>query len=288
MIHSMTAFGRATADLGAFEATWEVRSVNHRYLEVAPRLPEDYRSLEPAVRERVRDRLQRGKVDVTLRPGEASGAGAGLELDRGLASALVELGGRLSHELGTAGELATADILQWPGVVRAAVGNDPEAQRRLLEALDSAVGELVEARGREGTALADALGERLDGLEAGLARIRERLPEVRQGFRDRLEEKLGELRERVDPDRLEQELALAAQRMDVDEELDRLATHAAETRRTLDEGGAVGRRLDFLMQEMNREANTIGSKSADAEVSQAVVDLRVLIEQMREQAQNIE
>ena len=288
MIRSMTAFARADADLGAIQATWEVRSVNHRYLEVHPRLPDGYRELDPGVRERGRARLERGKVDVNLRLDEAPGSGGRLELDTALAGDLLALGQRLNRELGAAGELAAADLMHWPGVVRTAALDDEEANRRLLDALDSAFADLVAAREREGASLAQTLTARLEAVEAGVARIRERLPEVRRTLRERLQERLGELRERVDPDRLEQEVVLMVQRMDVDEELDRLDTHVTETRRVLEAGGASGRRLDFLMQEMNREANTIGSKSADAEVSQAVVDLKVLIEQMREQAQNIE
>lgn len=288
MIRSMTAFARAEADLDAVQATWELRSVNHRYLEIQPRLPEGYRQLEPTVRERVRAQLERGKVDVTLRLGEAAGEGGRLELDQGLAASLVELAEQAHWQLGTARGLTTGELLQWPGVVRTPVLAEGEAERRLQEALNHALAELVAAREREGAALAEAMTERLETVETGLATIRRRLPEVRQALRERLEGRLQELQQQVDPERLEQELVLATQRTDVDEELDRLATHLAETRRVLEAGGPCGRRLDFLMQEMNREANTIGSKSADPEVSQTVVDLKVAIEQMREQAQNIE
>jgi len=284
----MTAFARREADLGAQQAVWELRTVNHRYLEVNPRLPDGYRALETPLRERARKLLQRGKLDATLRITENAGTEGGLRMDRDLARSLVELGRESVRELGTVGELSTAEVMRWPGVVVAATLDADEAYRRLTESLEGALDELVEAREREGEALAGLLGERLEGVEAGLAAIRERLPEVREGFRARLEERLGELRERLDPDRLEQEVVLQVQRADVDEELDRLATHTAEVRRVLEEGGAVGRRLDFLMQEMNREANTIGSKSPDAAVSQTVVDLKVLVEQLREQAQNIE
>jgi uncharacterized protein (TIGR00255 family) len=288
MIASMTAFARASADLDTVQAVWELRTVNHRYLEVNPRLPEGYRLLEPRVREQARGRLQRGKLDATLRITEVADEAGSLELNSELARAVIELGTEAQHELGTAGPLTTVDLLRWPGVVRSRALDEEEARRRLDDALATAFQELVEARSREGEALAEALRERLDGVERGVAEIRERLPEVRQTFRQRLEQRLGELRERVDPDRLEQELVMFLQRSDVAEEMDRLATHVAEVRRTVDEGGTVGRRLDFLMQEMNREANTIGSKSPDAAISQAVVDLKVLIEQMREQAQNIE
>ncbi|MFA9460487.1 YicC/YloC family endoribonuclease [Thiohalorhabdus methylotrophus] len=288
MIRSMTAFARSEADLGSQQAVWELRTVNHRYLEVNPRLPDGYRALETPVRERARGVLQRGKLDATLRLTENGGGGGRLRLDQELARSLADLGREAERELGTTGELSTAEIMKWPGVVVTATLDADEAQRRLREALDSALEGLVEARAREGQALSDALHERLDGVDAGLARIEERLPQVREAFRSRLEERLGELRERVDPDRLEQEVVMQVQRADVDEELDRLATHTAEVRRVLEEGGAVGRRLDFLMQEMNREANTIGSKSPDAAISQTVVDLKVLVEQLREQAQNIE
>ena len=288
MIRSMTAFARAEADLKAVQATWELRSVNHRYLEIQPRLPEGYRQLEPTVREWLRGQLERGKVDVTLRLGDIARAGNGLELDRDLAARLAALADEANRELGTAGGLTTGELLQWPGVVRTPGLEEGEAQRRLQEALDRALGDLVAAREREGVALAQAMRERLETVEGGVATIRRRLPEVRQALRERLEGRLQELRQQVDPDRLEQELVLATQRMDVDEELDRLATHVGETRRVLEAGGPCGRRLDFLMQEMNREANTIGSKSSDPEVSQTVVDLKVAIEQMREQAQNIE
>ncbi|MEF8792498.1 YicC/YloC family endoribonuclease [Thiohalorhabdus sp.] len=288
MIRSMTAFARAEADLEAVQATWELRSVNHRYLEIQARLPEGYRQLEPTVRERVRAQLERGKVDVTLRLGDITRDSGGLELDQGLAASLVALADEANRKLGTAGGLTTADLMQWPGVVRTPVLEESEAERRLQEALDRALSDLVAAREREGAALARAMQERLEAVEAGLASIRRRLPEVRQALRERLQGRLAELQQQVDPERLEQELVLATQRMDVDEELDRLATHVGETRRVLDAGGACGRRLDFLMQEMNREANTIGSKSSDPEVSQTVVDLKVAIEQMREQAQNIE
>jgi uncharacterized protein (TIGR00255 family) len=284
----MTAFARSTADLDAYQAVWELRTVNHRYLEINPRLSEGYRHLEPTVREQARALLQRGKLDATLRVTEAGNGANALQLDPEMARAVTELGTEAQHEFGTAGPLTTVDLLQWPGVVRARALEAEEAQRRLTEALETAFRDLVTAREREGESLDAMLRERLRGVEEGIAHIRERLPQVRQGFRDRLEERLGELRERVDPDRLEQELVMFLQRSDVDEEMDRLTTHVAEVRRTLDEGGTVGRRLDFLMQEMNREANTIGSKSPDAAISQAVVDLKVLIEQMREQAQNIE
>ncbi len=288
MIRSMTAFARAGADLGPYQAIWELRTVNHRYLDILPKLPEGYRDLEPEIRERVRTRLERGKLEVSLRVAETEGEAGFLELDHQLAGSLVELGREAARELGTIGNLSTGELLQWPGVVRPRSVDVEEVRRRLLEALDAALGDLIGVREREGQALARLMGDRLDGMDAGVSRIRGRLPAVREAFRGRLQERLAELQERLDPDRLEQEVAYLAQRSDIAEELDRLETHLGEARRVLAAGGAVGRRLDFLLQEMHREVNTVGAKSPDAEVSQTVVDLKVLVEQMREQAQNIE
>jgi uncharacterized protein (TIGR00255 family) len=284
----MTAFGRSQTASGADLLVWELRSVNHRYLDIHPRLPEGFRELEPTVREQVRGRIARGKVDVTLRRLEGQGGSGSLDLDEERAAAVVALGNRVSREHGTPGGLTTGEVLQWPGVVVEGGGGADEALEQARSALGEALDELMAAREREGAALAQAIEERLQGVADQVTVIRERLPEVRENYRQRLRERLQELAGSVDPERLEQELVLFAQRIDVDEELDRLDTHVAAVRESLQQGGAVGRRLDFLMQELNREANTIGSKSADGTVSQAAVDLKVLIEQMREQVQNIE
>jgi uncharacterized protein (TIGR00255 family) len=251
-------------------------------------LPEGFRELEPEIRHQLRERLGRGKVDVTLRRLEGRGDSAGLDLDDDMAAAVVALGNRISREHGAPGGLTTGEVLQWPGVVVAAGGSDEETLQAARGGLEEALAELVTIREREGEALSAAIRERLAGVEEQVAAVRDRLPEVREAYRQRLRDRLAELAGSVDPERLEQELVLFAQRIDVDEELDRLETHVAAVREALDQGGAVGRRLDFLMQELNREANTIGSKSADGAVSQAAVDLKVLIEQMREQVQNIE
>ena len=288
MIRSMTAFARAEAELGPVRAVWELRTVNHRYLDIRPRLPEDYRFLDPTVRERAQIRLERGKLDTDLRL-ETGGDGAGgLTLDADRARALVELGEQVRAELGTAGALATGELLAWPGVVQTAAPAPATTQQALADALDAALDKLVAGREREGEAMEAAIRSRLEAMDGGLDRVRERLPEVRTAFRQRLADRLGELGERLDSDRLEQEMVLATQRMDVDEETDRLATHIQEVGRILEEGGACGRRLDFLFQEMQREVNTIGSKSPDAAIGQTVVDMKVLVEQLREQAQNIE
>jgi uncharacterized protein (TIGR00255 family) len=285
-IRSMTAFasGEATTSWGVLAC--ELRSVNHRFLEIAARLPDDLRALEPALRERIGARIQRGKLDVSLRLRAAEGAGS-LQVDR---ARLAELA-RLSRELEADFPGLRTDfsqLLQIPGVVRGE-GIDPaQLQAEALALLDRVLDGFVEAREREGAKLAQAIVERLDGIAAIREQVRECIPAIREGQRTRLQARLADLAQPVDPGRLEQELVLALQKLDVDEELDRLDAHVAEARRVLKLREAVGRRLDFLLQEFNREANTLGSKSVDTRTSSAAIELKVLIDQIREQVQNIE
>ena len=294
MVQSMTAFAREeiSAEWGA--AAWELRSVNHRYLDVSLRLPEELRSLDAAVRERIGARVRRGKVDCSLRIQPIAGAAAGLSLDLDLAERLldarrkVEATARRSPGGLPLRPPTAVDILRWPGVVeppgidRAAVGE------ATLGLLDRALDVLVAARAREGAKLGDLVGRRCDEIANIAARVRTALPDVQERYRSRLVARLDEARIDSDPNRLAQELVLFASRTDVAEELDRLDAHVTEVRDALGGGSPIGRRLDFLMQELQREANTLGSKSADADTSRASVDLKVLIEQMREQVQNIE
>lgn len=285
-IRSMTAFasGEATTPWGVLAC--ELRSVNHRFLEIAARLPDDLRALEPALRERIGARIQRGKLDVSLRLRAAEGAGS-LQVDR---ARLAELA-RLSRELEADFPGLRTDfsqLLQIPGVVRGE-GIDPaQLHAEALALLDRVLDGFVEAREREGAKLAQAIVERLDGIAAIREQVRECIPAIREGQRTRLQARLADLAQPVDPGRLEQELVLALQKLDVDEELDRLDAHVAEARRVLKLREAVGRRLDFLLQEFNREANTLGSKSVDTRTSSAAIELKVLIDQIREQVQNIE
>ncbi|MFZ5657822.1 MAG: YicC/YloC family endoribonuclease [Pseudomonadota bacterium] len=282
----MTAFasGEATTPWGTLAC--ELRSVNHRFLEIATRLPDDLRALEPALRERIGARIQRGKLDVSLRLRGTEGAGS-LQVDR---ARLAELA-RLSRELEADFPGLRTDfsqLLQIPGVVRGE-GIDPaQLQAEALVLLDRVLDGFVEAREREGAKLAQAIVERLDGIAAIREQVRECIPAIREGQRTRLQARLADLAQPVDPGRLEQELVLALQKLDVDEELDRLDAHVAEARRVLRLREAVGRRLDFLLQEFNREANTLGSKSVDTRTSSAAIELKVLIDQIREQVQNIE
>ncbi len=291
MTLSMTAYARCDQDTQWGSLVWELRSVNHRYLEVAVRLPEELRGLEPQVRERLGKRLGRGKVDCVLRF-QARESSAELVPDETLVSRLISVGRKfeaIAQDGGMAVRpLRVIDILRWPGVLRVA-GLDTEALgTESLRLLDRAVDEMRATRAREGAHLAGVIRQKLDAVEKIVELVRGWLPELVQKFRERLMDRLGDLRKDLDAARVEQEIVLFAQRADVDEEIDRLSAHLTEVRRVLDQEGQIGRRLDFLMQEFNREANTLGSKAADTRLTGAAVDLKVLIEQMREQVQNIE
>lgn len=286
MIRSMTAFASAEGESPLGTLACELRSVNHRYLEISPRLPEDLRRFEPAIRERIGQHLGRGKVDVTVRLRSADHAGQ-LQVDHELLQQLARLHGELADEFPGL-SVQTTELLRYPGVVRTPDVDEDALQSALLSVLDGALQALTANREREGERLASMLRERLDGVADMVTRVRECLPDIRQGLRQRLETRLAELQKPVEAGRLEQELVLQVNRADVAEELDRLDAHVAEAREVLQRDEPVGRRLDFLMQEFNREANTLGSKSVDTRSSDAAVELKVLIEQMREQVQNIE
>ncbi|MFN2308270.1 MAG: YicC/YloC family endoribonuclease [Gammaproteobacteria bacterium] len=288
MLRSMTAFARRE-DEGAWGAlTWELRSVNHRYLEVSLRLPDELRGLESAVRERATRRLGRGKLDATLRFKPAPRRGATLRLDEPLLGQLIEACGQIAARLPQAAPVSPLELLRWPGVIPEEGGDPAPLAEAALALFDQALDDLVATREREGTQIAEVLRTRLDALAPLVAETRVRLPEIHARIRDKLRARVEELCANPEPDRLEQELAFIAQKLDVDEELDRLTGHITETRRVLGLAEPVGRRLDFLMQEFNREANTLGSKSADSETTRSAVALKVLIEQMREQVQNVE
>ncbi len=287
MIRSMTAFARQEheADWGAL--TWELRSVNHRYLEVSLRLPDELRSLETAVRERAARRLGRGKLDCNLRY-KPTQRRAALALDAQALDQTLAACEQIRDQLPGAAAISPLDLLRWPGVIQEESTDPAPLAEAALALFDQALNELVATRDREGAQIHEILRTRLDAMEPLVASARARLPEVLARIRDKLRLRVAELTANPDPDRLEQELAYLAQKMDVDEELDRLTGHIAEVRRVFKLDEPVGRRLDFLMQEFNREANTLGSKSADSETTKVSVELKVLIEQMREQVQNVE
>ncbi|MCP1376266.1 YicC/YloC family endoribonuclease [Dyella lutea] len=286
MIRSMTAYASAELAGPTGPLSCELRTVNHRYLEISPRLPEELRGFEPLLRERVAARLSRGKLDLTVRL-RGEGRNDALQLNEGMLARLTELARELQPRFPTM-QVEFTELLRFPGLLdRADVDNDA-LQEALFAVLDRALDALAATREREGAKTADMLRERLDAIERVVADVRGWMPEIRAALRARLESRLAELKQPADPGRLEQELVLQITRADVDEELDRLTTHIAEARRVLGLAEPVGRRLDFLMQEFNREANTLGSKSVDSRSTNAAVELKVLIEQMREQVQNIE
>jgi len=287
MIRSMTGFGRAEGSGDWGTVTWEVRTVNHRYLEVSLRLPEALRELDTEVRSRMRDALGRGKVDAQLRLDLSAAEAPELRINAALVDALVSAARDLSGRLGTAMP-ATDTLLRWPGVVEVVAPDSETLTAAALDCLDAALRQLDSARANEGERLAQFLRQRVEGLGEQTALARARRPLMLESRRLRLAERLAELRTEVDAARLEQELVLFAQRVDVDEELDRLGAHLDEIAGLMSAREPVGRRLDFLIQELNREANTLGSKANDLETTRAAVEMKVLIEQMREQVQNIE
>lgn len=287
MVHSMTAFARCERAGAYGTLSWELRSVNHRYLEPHLRLPDNFHDLEGPVREALRQGLSRGKVECTLRFTEA-GSGRTLQIDRARAAQLVAVAEEVAGLIRQPAPINPLEVLAWPGVL---VGDatDPQAlNAAALELFGEALAQLREGRAREGQDLARLLEDRLQAILLEVATLREQIPQMLGLQRQKILDRFSELKLELDSQRLEQELVLLAQKSDVAEELDRLSTHVAEVRRVLKAGGAVGRRLDFLMQELNREANTLGSKAFDPRSTQAAVNLKVLIEQMREQVQNIE
>ena len=287
MIRSMTAYASAETTGPTGTLSCELRTVNHRYLELSPRLPDELRSFEPLLRERVAARLSRGKLDVTVRLRGGDARSEALPVNHALLMRLSEL--HLDMAARFPGlQVQLTELLRFPGVMQSAE-IDPQAQQAaLFEVLDRALDALTATREREGDKLGEILRDKLDAIERVVAQVRGWMPQIRVALRARLEARLADLKQPVEPGRLEQELVLQITRTDVDEEIDRLSTHISETRRVLGLQEPVGRRLDFLMQEFNREANTLGSKSVDARSTNAAVELKVLIEQMREQVQNIE
>jgi uncharacterized protein (TIGR00255 family) len=287
MIRSMTAYASAETTGPAGTLSCELRTVNHRYLELSPRLPDELRNFESQLRERVAAKLSRGKLDLTVRLRGGDSRSESLQINNVLLSRLSELSLDMEARFPKL-RIEFTELLRFPGVMQQAEV-DPEAQQAaLFDVLDRALDALTATREREGEKLGEILRDKLDSIERVVADVRGWMPEIRAALRTRLETRLADLRQPVEPGRLEQELVLQITRTDVDEELDRLSTHISETRRVLGLQEPVGRRLDFLMQEFNREANTLGSKSVDARSTNAAVELKVLIEQMREQVQNIE
>jgi uncharacterized protein (TIGR00255 family) len=288
MILSMTGFAAVAADLPGVSLTVDLRSVNHRYLDLSIRLPDELRGLESALRERLNAELKRGKVECRISLNRPPAGAATLAVSAERVGHLARAAADVMRQVPDAAPLSVAEILRWPGVLA-----EPTVPPETLAALASdlvgkALSELAASRRREGEKLAAVLEERCAAIESQVARVTPRIPMLHKAFADKLGTRLKEAGLDPDHERLKQELALFATKIDVAEEVQRLATHVTEVRRVLEAGGSAGKRLDFLMQELHREANTLGSKSVDAELSQASLELKVLIEQMREQVQNVE
>jgi len=288
MIYSMTGFASATRELATAALNVELRSVNHRYLDLQFRLPEELRALEPGLRELIAARLQRGKVECRIGLAALPHAQKAFDLNPEVLKQLRVLSEKLRAAWPSVPGLTAADILRWPGML----GSDTvplDAMRAVChEALRSALEDFTASRAREGGKLKNLLLERVAAMEARVVKVAPRMPQVIAAFQEKLATRLREAVAAGDDERIRQEIVLFANRIDVDEELSRLTAHLGEVKRILGAGGAVGKRLDFLMQELNREANTLGSKSVDIEVTQVSLELKLLIEQMREQIQNIE
>ena len=288
MIYSMTGFASATRELAGAALNVELRSVNHRYLDLQFRLPEDLRALEPGLRELIVAKLQRGKVECRVGLSALPAAQKSFELNLEVMKQLRALSEKLRLAWPSVPGLTAADILRWPGMLGAETVSLDEMRAACHAALQEVLDEFTASRSREGEKLKAVLLERLATMEERVATVAPRMPEVLAAFREKLASRLHEAMAVSDDERIRQEITLFANRIDVDEELSRLTTHFSEIRRILGAGGAVGKRLDFMMQELNREANTLGSKSVDTEVTKVALDLKLLIEQMREQIQNIE
>lgn len=289
MPRSMTGFARREAKLPWGTLVWEIRSVNHRYLEPNFRLPEDFREIEPALRDAMRKALQRGKVEASLNVHWEQEGETELGVNLAKVAQLTKAASQINQLLGAdAAPVNALEILRWPGVIQKQELDRDALHQAALELFDSALDGLIEHRSREGAELEQLILSRLDSVSAQVVKVRARMPEILAAQRDKLQAKLSALQVELDPERLEQEIVLLAQKADVDEELDRLDTHVIEVKRSLKQTDSLGRRLDFLMQELNREANTLSSKSIVSDTTQAAVELKVLIEQMREQIQNIE
>jgi len=292
VIRSMTAFAREQQSNEAGSITWELRSVNHRYLEPGIKLPDEFRQLEPEIRKLLGQQLTRGKIDLSLRYKLDQQLTSKISLNENIVRSLREVEQQVLNIVHEGSKLSVSDILSWPGVISEGERDLSALQQLSMTCLEAALEQLQQGREAEGSALEEMIRSRCQQVSEIVAEVRKQRPALIVALRDKwvaaLDEKMQQWRDSANESRLEQELVLLAQKLDVEEELDRLDTHIAEVLKVLDRDEAVGRRLDFLMQELNREANTLGSKSQDGVTTQQAVDLKVLIEQMREQVQNIE
>ncbi|SMF39915.1 YicC/YloC family endoribonuclease [Pseudogulbenkiania subflava] len=288
MILSMTGFAAISREFPGGMLNLELRAVNHRYLDVQMRLPEELRVIEAPLREMIGAKVTRGKLECRVGFNQLENATPTLEVNHELLQQLLAVSRAIKQSAPEADTLSLGELMRWPGVMKSNELKPEVLQQLCLESLTKALADFNASREREGEKLKAVLLERVASIETIVAGLKPKLPQILAAYMEKLSNRLRDALESVDEDRLKQEFALFAQKIDVDEELSRLSTHLSEVRRILKAGGQAGKRLDFLMQELNREANTLGSKSVSTETTQASVELKVLIEQMREQIQNIE
>jgi uncharacterized protein (TIGR00255 family) len=288
MIYSMTAFARVNENNDIGNVQWEIRSVNQRFLDMNFRLPEILRHLEMQVREKVRKKLNRGKLDINLRFSSTSSATSSLSINESLVESILQTHHKVAKFTSNHDKLSSLDIMQWPGVLLEPEADEKQRDSVILALFDNALDQLIAARGREGDAMKQLLLNRTALISQQVLLVRGEMPVILQWQKDKIITRFKEIELEPDAERLEHEMVYLAQKADIAEELDRLDTHVKEINRILEKGGNVGRRLDFLLQELNREANTLGSKSISKITTAAGVELKVIIEQMREQVQNIE
>ena len=288
MIHSMTAYGRVENSEGQNSISCEIRSVNHRYSEISIRLPEELRPLEQKIRDHISGKIKRGKIECNIRIEKHNAYNEALSINQDLLKNIIEAAKRINSDLSTSAPLDSLDLLRWPGVLEKSTLDVKEIDKLLFPLVNEAIDIVIDTRQREGEKIKKMLTDRCTKIKEIISNVKKQIPDILKNYRKKLIQRVQEISDELDNDRLEQELLFLSQKADIEEEIDRLNAHVDEVVRVIDQKEPIGRRLDFLMQEMNRESNTLGSKSNHIYTSNASVELKVVIEQMREQIQNIE
>ena len=288
MIHSMTAYGRVENSEGQNSISCEIRSVNHRYSEISIRLPEELRPLEQKIRDHISGKIKRGKIECNIRIEKHNAYNEALSINQDLLKNIIEAAKRINSDLSTSAPLDSLDLLRWPGVLEKSTLDVEEIGKLLFPLVKEAIDIVIDTRQREGEKIKKMLTDRCTKIKEIISNVKKQIPDILKNYRKKLTQRVQEISDELDNDRLEQELLFLSQKADIEEEIDRLGAHVDEVVRVIDRKEPIGRRLDFLMQEMNRESNTLGSKSNHIYTSNASVELKVVIEQMREQIQNIE
>ena len=288
MICSMTAYGRVENSDNQNSISCEIRSINHRYSEISIRLPDELRPLEQKIRNHISDKIKRGKIECNIRIEQQDAYNEALSINKDLLKNIIEVAEKINSNLSTSTSLNSLDLLRWPGVLRKKTLDVKKIDKLLFKLVDEAIDIVIDTRQREGKKIKKMITDRCSKIKKIINDVRKKMPTILKSFRKKLTDRVQEISSELDNERFEQELLYISQKMDIEEEIDRLNAHIDEVIRVIDQKGPIGRRLDFLMQEMNRESNTLGSKSYHIKTSNASVELKVLVEQMREQIQNIE